>query len=46
MDLDLLQMKKGDYLTIPQIGNVIVKDNVSIGSNTVIDRATLKIYNN
>ena len=27
---------------IPQIGNVIIKDNVSIGSNTVIDRATLE----
>jgi UDP-3-O-[3-hydroxymyristoyl] glucosamine N-acyltransferase len=33
---------KGEYSTIPQIGNVIIKDNVSIGSNTVIDRATLK----
>ena len=26
---------------IPQIGNVIIEDNVSVGSNTVIDRATL-----
>ena len=34
--------EKGEYSTIPQIGNVIIKDNVSIGSNTVIDRATLK----
>jgi len=34
--------KKGEYSTIPQVGNVIIKDNVSIGSNTVIDRATLK----
>ena len=25
---------KGEYSTIPQIGNVIIKDNVSIGSNT------------
>jgi UDP-3-O-[3-hydroxymyristoyl] glucosamine N-acyltransferase len=33
---------KGEYSTIPQIGNVIIKDNVSSGSNTVIDRATLK----
>ncbi len=31
----------GSYSTIPQIGNVIIKNNVSIGSNTVIDRATL-----
>ena len=34
--------QKGEYLNIPQVGNVIIKDNVSIGSNTVIDRATLK----
>ena len=34
--------EKGEYSSIPQIGNVIIKDNVSIGSNTVIDRATLK----
>ncbi len=33
--------KNGGYTTIPQIGNVIIKNNVSIGSNTVIDRATL-----
>ena len=33
--------QSGEYTTIPQIGNVIIKDNVSIGSNTVIDRATL-----
>ena len=33
--------EKGEYSTIPQVGNVIIKDNVSIGSNTVIDRATL-----
>ena len=31
----------GSYSTIPQVGNVIIKNNVSIGSNTVIDRATL-----
>ena len=29
------------YITIPQVGNVIIKNNVSVGSNTVIDRATL-----
>ena len=33
--------KNGEYTMIPQIGNVVIKDNVSIGSNTVIDRATL-----
>ncbi len=31
----------GSYKTIPQLGNVIVEDNVSIGSNTVLDCATL-----
>lgn len=31
----------GEYKTIPQIGNVIIKDNVDIGANTTIDRATM-----
>ena len=31
----------GTYKTIPQIGNVVIKDNVSVGSNTTIDRATM-----
>ena len=31
----------GSYKTIPQLGNVIIEDNVSIGANTVIDCATL-----
>ncbi|NPA43345.1 MAG: UDP-3-O-(3-hydroxymyristoyl)glucosamine N-acyltransferase [Chlorobi bacterium] len=30
-----------DYKKIPQIGNVIIEDNVEIGANTTIDRATL-----
>ncbi|MTI21373.1 UDP-3-O-(3-hydroxymyristoyl)glucosamine N-acyltransferase [Fulvivirga sp. RKSG066] len=30
----------GTYKTIPQLGNVIIGDNVDIGSNTVIDCAT------
>lgn len=34
--------KDGSYKTIPQLGNVIIEDNVSVGSNTTIDRATLK----
>lgn len=34
-------LQDGSYSSIPQIGNVIIKNNVSIGSNTVIDRATL-----
>ncbi len=32
---------KNEYTMIPQVGNVLIEDNVSIGSNTVIDRATL-----
>lgn len=31
----------GTYKAIPQLGNVIIKDNVSIGANTVIDCATM-----
>ena len=30
----------GSYRTIPQVGNVIIEDHVSIGANTVIDCAT------
>lgn len=33
--------EKGEYQKVPQIGNVILDDNVEIGSNTTIDRATL-----
>ena len=33
--------KKGEYIKTPQIGNVTIGDNVEIGSNTSIDRATL-----
>lgn len=31
----------GEYSKIPQIGNVIIEDNVDIGAGTTIDRATL-----
>lgn len=31
----------GSYKKIPQLGNVIIEDNVEVGSNTVIDRATM-----
>lgn len=31
----------GSYTKIPQIGNVILEDNVDVGSCTTIDRATL-----
>ena len=33
--------ESGEYNKIPQIGNVIIEDNVDIGANTTIDRATL-----
>jgi len=31
----------GNYEKVPQIGNVILEDNVEVGANTCIDRATL-----
>ncbi len=31
----------GSYKTIPQLGNVVIKDDVSIGANTVVDCATM-----
>ncbi len=31
----------GHYKKVPQIGNVIIEDDVEIGSNTTIDRATM-----
>lgn len=31
----------GSYIKVPQIGNVILEDNVEVGSCTTIDRATL-----
>lgn len=31
----------GSFKKVPQIGNVIVEDNVEIGANTTIDRATM-----
>jgi UDP-3-O-[3-hydroxymyristoyl] glucosamine N-acyltransferase len=31
----------GTYKAIPQLGNVVIEDYVSIGSNTTIDRATM-----
>ena len=33
--------ESGVYNKIPQIGNVIIEDNVAIGSGTTIDRATM-----
>ena len=31
-----------NYQKVPQIGNVVIEDNVEIGANTTIDRATLE----
>ena len=33
--------EKGEFTAIPQIGNVIIEDNVDIGAASTIDRATL-----
>lgn len=30
----------GTYKTIPQLGNVVIEDNVTVGANTVVDCAT------
>ncbi len=34
-------LENNDYKKIPQIGNVIIEDNVEVGANTTIDRATM-----
>ena len=31
----------GSYQKVPQMGNVVIEDNVEIGANTCIDRATM-----
>lgn len=33
--------EKGEFSKIPQIGNVVIEDDVEIGANTCIDRATM-----
>jgi UDP-3-O-[3-hydroxymyristoyl] glucosamine N-acyltransferase len=33
--------ENNNYQKIPQVGNVIIEDNVEIGANTCIDRATI-----
>lgn len=33
--------KDGSYKKIPQIGNVVIEEDVEIGANTTIDRATM-----
>ncbi len=34
-------LQNGSYRAIPQIGNVVIKNHVSVGSNTTIDCATM-----
>jgi UDP-3-O-[3-hydroxymyristoyl] glucosamine N-acyltransferase len=34
-------LQDGSYKKIPQLGNVVIEDNVSIGTNTTIDCATM-----
>ncbi|MFH1049721.1 MAG: UDP-3-O-(3-hydroxymyristoyl)glucosamine N-acyltransferase [bacterium] len=36
-----IEHKDGSYEKIPQLGNVIIEDDVEIGSNTTIDRALI-----
>lgn len=33
--------EKGKFRKIPQVGNVVIEDDVEIGANTTIDRATM-----
>ena len=33
--------EKGEFSKIPQIGNVVIEDDVEIGANTCIDRSTM-----
>jgi UDP-3-O-[3-hydroxymyristoyl] glucosamine N-acyltransferase len=33
--------QEGNYKKVPQIGNVVIEDDVEIGANTTIDRATI-----
>lgn len=34
-------LEEGGYMKIPQLGNVVIEENVEIGSNATIDRATM-----
>jgi len=33
--------QKGEWVKIPQVGRVVIKDNVDVGANTTIDRGAL-----
>ncbi len=41
MDFGYQKDEKGVYHKVPQIGNVVIEDDVEIGANTTIDRAAL-----
>ena len=41
MVLDLHPSRTTEFMKIPQIGNVVIEDNVEIGANVAIDRATM-----
>ncbi|MBI1939743.1 MAG: UDP-3-O-(3-hydroxymyristoyl)glucosamine N-acyltransferase [Ignavibacteriales bacterium] len=36
-----IQNENGEHIKVPQIGNVVLEDDVEIGSNVSIDRATI-----
>lgn len=36
-----IQAEDGSHIKIPQIGSVLIEDDVEIGANTTVDRATL-----
>ena len=39
-------LEDGQRLKVPHVGHVLIEDDVEIGANTVIDRATLATINN
>ena len=41
MGFGFAPQKDGTYNKIPQIGNVVIEDDVEIGANTTVDRATM-----
>ncbi len=41
MDFGFAPKEDGSFQKVPQLGNVIIEDDVEIGANTTIDRATI-----
>ncbi len=35
------QNEKGEYIKIPQVGNVVIEDDVELGANVTVDRAAI-----